>query len=52
MGRFTAVVVPMYLVLGRLLARLPAPLAAALLCLSGFFLAAYAALFAAWHRVF
>lgn len=52
MGRFTAVVLPIYLVLGQLLARLPAPIAATLLALSGFFLGTYAALFAAWYRIF
>ncbi len=52
MGRFTAVVLPIYLVLGQLLARFPAPLAAALLALSGFFLGIYSALFTAWYRIF
>lgn len=52
MGRFTAVVFPVYLVLGHLLARLPAPVAAALLAVSSFLLGAYAALFAAWYRFF
>jgi len=52
MGRFTAVVFPIYLVLGQLLSRIPAPLAAALLAISAFFLGTYAALFASWHRFF
>jgi hypothetical protein len=52
MGRFTAVVFPIYLVMGQLLARLPVLVAALLVALSGFFLGAYAALFAAWYRVF
>jgi hypothetical protein len=52
MGRFSATVFPAYLVLGQLLARLPAPAAALVLVFSGLFLAAYSALFAAWHRLF
>lgn len=52
MGRFAAVVFPLYLVLGRLLAKLPIPLAAALLGVSGLLMATYAALFAAWYRIF
>jgi len=52
MGRFAAAVIPMYLVLGQILARLPAPVAALLAGLSGFFLGVYAALFAAWYRFF
>jgi Gpi18-like mannosyltransferase len=51
-GRFAAVVLPVYLVLGKGFSRLPAPVAAAVLSLCGFFLAAYAALYAAGHRVF
>ncbi|HYT88438.1 MAG TPA: mannosyltransferase family protein [Gemmataceae bacterium] len=52
MGRFAAAVLPMYLVLGQMLARLPAALIALLAGLSGFFLGVYAALFAAWYRFF
>ncbi len=52
MGRFAAAVVPIYLVLGQLLARLPPPVAAMLLSLSGFLMGVYAALFAAWYRFF
>src|SRR5260370_3700754 len=52
MGRFTAVVFPIYIVLGHLLARMPAPVAAMLLGISACFLASYAALFAAWWRFF
>jgi hypothetical protein len=48
MARFTAVVFPLYLVLGRLLASVSAPLVAGAAALSGFFLATYSALFAAW----
>ena len=49
-GRFAAVVFPVYLVLGHLLLRMPAPLAAALLAGSGLMLGAYAAMFASWHE--
>jgi hypothetical protein len=52
MGRFASVAFPMYLVLGHIFARLPALVAACLLGVSGFFLGAYAALFAAWYRFF
>jgi len=52
MGRFAAVVVPVYLVLGQLLARLPPAGAALAAGLSGFLLGAYSALFAAWYRFF
>src|SRR5581483_5715936 len=52
MGRFAAAAWPLYLVLGHQLRRLPPELAAALLALSGFFLASYAALFAAGYRFF
>ncbi len=52
MGRFAAAIVPLYLVLGQLLARLPPPVAAMLLSLSGFLMGVYAALFAAWYRFF
>jgi hypothetical protein len=48
-ARFASVVFPMYLVLGHLLQRMPAPLAAALLALSGFFLAIYSTMFASWY---
>lgn len=51
MGRFVATVLPMYLVLGRLLALASPPVAAALLALSGFFLGAYSALFAARYPI-
>ena len=52
MGRFVAVVFPIYLVLGQLLVRLPGPVRAALLSLSGLFLATYTALYAARYVVF
>jgi hypothetical protein len=50
-GRFAAVAFPVYIVMGRLMARAPAPLVAALCALSGFMLTVYAALFAAGYRV-
>jgi hypothetical protein len=52
MGRFTAVVFPIYIVLGHLLVRMPGPLTAMLLGLCAFFLGTYAAFFAAWWRFF
>ena len=51
-ARFAAAVFPAYLVLGNILARLPEPLPWALLAVSAFYLGAFSALFAAWHRVF
>jgi hypothetical protein len=42
---------PVYLVLGRLLARMPPALAGLLCALAGLVLAVYAALFAAGYRV-
>jgi hypothetical protein len=50
-GRFAAVAFPVYLVLGRLAARAPAPVVALCAALSACLLAAYAALFAAWYRI-
>lgn len=52
MGRFVAVVFPIYLVLGHVLLRLPGPLRAALLALSGLFVAIYTALYAARYDIF
>ncbi len=52
MGRFTAVVFPLYIVLGHLLVRMPAPVAAMLAGVSALFLGTYAALFATWWRFF
>jgi hypothetical protein len=46
MARYDSVAAPLYLVLGRLLARLAPALLAMVAALGGFFLAAYAALFA------
>jgi hypothetical protein len=45
-GRYAAAAFPIYLVLGHLLARLPAPVVVMLLTLSGCLMAAYVALFA------
>jgi hypothetical protein len=50
-GRFVSVAFPIYLVIGHVLANIPPPLAAALLALSGFFLAIYAAQFAAGYAI-
>jgi hypothetical protein len=52
MGRFVAVAFPVYLVLGRALARLPAPVAAMALALSAVMLFVFAAMFSAGFRVF
>ncbi len=52
MGRFAAVVFPQYLVLGQIMSRMPAPIAAMILAISGFFLGCYAAFFAAGYRFF
>jgi hypothetical protein len=49
MGRFTTVAFPIYLVAGRILAAAPLTVSVSLLCISGFFLAAYTALFAAGY---
>jgi hypothetical protein len=51
-GRFVSVVFPVYLVLGELLLRLPRPLRAAFLGISGFFLTTYTALYAARYAIF
>jgi len=48
-ARFAAVVFPVYIVLGHLLARLPLVVAGALLALSGLMMGLYAALFAAGY---
>jgi hypothetical protein len=52
MGRFVAVVFPIYIVLGHGLALLPPAVAAALLALSAFLMAVYSALFASGHMIF
>ncbi len=48
-ARYASVVFPVYLVLGQLLHRAPPPLAAALLAISGLFLAVYSAMFVSWY---
>jgi hypothetical protein len=48
-ARYAASVFPAYLVLGQLLHRMPAPLSAALLALSGLFLGLYSAMFVSWY---
>ncbi len=50
-GRFVSVTFPLYLVLGRLLASLPAPATAASAALSAFLLGTYSALFAARYAI-
>jgi hypothetical protein len=52
MARFTSVAFPIYLVLGNLLWRMPAPLAAGILSISSLLLGIYAALFAASYPFF
>jgi hypothetical protein len=49
MARYVVVVAPLYLVAGRLLAKLPPLVGGCALGLSGLMLAAYAALFARWY---
>ena len=51
-GRFTCVVFPMFIVLGRLMARWPSSLQAIAFALMAVQLFYWSALFAAWHRVF
>jgi hypothetical protein len=48
-ARFAAVVFPVYIVMGQLLARMPLVVSAALLALSGLMMGLYAALFAAGY---
>jgi hypothetical protein len=50
-GRFSAVVLPAYIVMGHVLARLPWFVSAAILLVSAFLLCAYSALFAAGYRL-
>jgi hypothetical protein len=49
MGRYAAVALPAYMVLGRLVSRLPPAATAGLLGLCSFFLGVYAALFVRWY---
>jgi hypothetical protein len=51
MGRFTSVAFPLYLVAGRLLAAAPLVMSVGLLCIGGFFLAVYTALFASGYTI-
>jgi hypothetical protein len=51
-ARFASVVFPGYIVLGRLLAKLPAPISGSLLALSASLMGIYAALFAAGYPFF
>ena len=51
-GRFVAVVFPLYIVLGQIVTRLPQAVAASLLAVSAFYLAAYSAMFAAGYLIF
>jgi hypothetical protein len=48
-ARYASVVFPVYIVLGQLLHRAPAPLAAALLAISGLMLGIYSAMFVSWY---
>lgn len=50
-GRYAISVVPVYLVIGRALCHMPAPMVAGIFCVSGFTMAAYAALFAKWYMM-
>jgi hypothetical protein len=51
-ARFAAAVFPVYLVIGNILTRLPAPCAVAILGVSAFYLGAISALFATGYNVF
>jgi hypothetical protein len=51
-GRMAAVVIPFYLVLGRLLLKLPTDTQVAVLAVLATLLFAYSGLFATWHRIF
>ncbi|RMG33866.1 MAG: hypothetical protein D6725_15165 [Planctomycetota bacterium] len=51
-GRYAVVVFPAYIVLGRLLQRIPREVLGLLCALSGFLMGSYAALLAAWYRFF
>jgi len=50
-GRFVAAAFPIYLVMGQLLAKIPTPCAALLLCFSAVVMAIYAAQFAAGYML-
>lgn len=51
-GRFTCVVFPMFIVLGRLISQSPVPVQAIIIAIMAMQLFYWAALFATWHRVF
>jgi hypothetical protein len=51
-ARYVTVVFPIYIVMGKIMARLPLLVSAAILALSGFFLGAYAGLFVVVHGFF
>ena len=51
-ARYAAAVFPAYLVMGKLLERLPIPVLALILGVSGFFLGIYSALFVRWYQVY
>lgn len=51
-ARYASVVFPAYMVLGQLAYRVPAHVRGPLFGLAGFMLGCYAALFAAWYRIF
>lgn len=52
MGRFTAVIIPLHLVIGHVLVRLQSPVRAALLAICGFYFGLLNALYAARYEVF
>ena len=51
-ARFASVVFPAYMVLGRLLARLPVAIAVYLLCCSALLMGAYTAFFTSWYPLY
>ena len=51
-GRFTCVVFPVFIVLGKLMAKWPAPATNVVFSLMGVQLFYWSALFAAWYYVF
>ena len=48
-ARFASTVFPVYIVMGKILERLPGPVVGMIVGLSGFFLGAYSALFVRWY---
>jgi hypothetical protein len=51
-ARYSSVALPIYIVLGKALSRIPGPLAMVFFVISGVFLALYSALFAQWYVLF